>query len=167
MPTTDKTNPLLQKLKVNLQEVSDLQATASLLHWDQATYMPSGGATARGRQLATLQQIAHEKFINPEIGELLGKLSDYEASLPDDSDTASLLRITRRDYERATNVPAQFMAEFSRHSAQSYKTWIQARAENDFAAVVPGTGAVPARADVERLTRDRERFKTPIAGEAL
>ncbi len=137
MPTIDTTNPLLQKLKANLQEISDLQATASLLHWDQATYMPSGGATARGRQLAILKQIAHEKFINPEIGELLDKLREYEASLPEESDNASLLRITRRDYEKATNVPAKFMAEFSRHSAQSYKTWIQAKAENNFAAVVP------------------------------
>ena len=42
----------LAELKERLQEISDLRGTEALLGWDQATYMPSGGAPARGRQLA-------------------------------------------------------------------------------------------------------------------
>ena len=58
----------LNKLIEKLREVSDLNRAAAVLHWDQATYMPTQGAEARGRQLATLARLAHEKFIDPEIG---------------------------------------------------------------------------------------------------
>jgi carboxypeptidase Taq len=91
----------LNELKTRLLEVNDLEAAAALLNWDQTTYMPPGGAAARGRQLATLGQLAHEKFTDAAIGRLLDELLPYEESLPYDSDDASLLRVTRRDYERA------------------------------------------------------------------
>ena len=42
-----------QELKIHLMEINDLGSAASILHWDQTTYMPPGGAAARGRQLAT------------------------------------------------------------------------------------------------------------------
>ncbi len=44
----------LQELKTRLLEVNDLNSANALLSWDQTTYMPSGGAAARGRQMATL-----------------------------------------------------------------------------------------------------------------
>jgi carboxypeptidase Taq len=34
----------LDELKARLLEVEDLKAAASLLRWDQMTYMPPGGA---------------------------------------------------------------------------------------------------------------------------
>jgi len=34
----------IQELKTRLAEVYDLNAAAAVLGWDQATYMPSGGA---------------------------------------------------------------------------------------------------------------------------
>ena len=137
MQTIEKTEPKLQELKTRLTEINDIESAASLLYWDQATYMPPGGAAARGRQMATLRQIAHTKFTEPSIGQLLEDLSSYEASLPYDSDEASLIRITRRDYERAVQIPASFTAKFSHHSAESYEAWAKARPANDFAAVQP------------------------------
>jgi carboxypeptidase Taq len=127
----------LSELKRRLQEVSDLQSINSLLFWDQSTYMPPGGAAARARQTATLGRVAHEAFIDPAIGRLLDVLRAYEESLPYDSDDAALIRITRRDYERAVRVPAEFVARFSEQSAKSYEAWSHARPANDFAAVRP------------------------------
>ena len=126
-----------QEFKARLLEVNDLGSAAALLSWDQATYMPPGGATARGRQLATLQRLAHEKFSDPAVGQLLEDLRSYEESLPYDSDEASLLRVTRREYDRAVKVPATFIAELSAHSAAAYEKWVQARPANDFALVRP------------------------------
>src|SRR5258707_772798 len=65
---------LLEELRHRLLEVNDLHMASALLRWDQATYMPSGGAEARGRQLATLSGIAHAKFIDPALGHLLDRL---------------------------------------------------------------------------------------------
>jgi carboxypeptidase Taq len=90
------THPKLQQLKVRLAEIDDLESAASVLHWDQATYMPPGGAAARARQMATLQRLAHERFTDPAIGRLLDELRPYEEGLPADSDDASLIRVTRR-----------------------------------------------------------------------
>ncbi len=127
----------LQELKTRLIEINDIRSAAALLRWDQTTYMPPGGAAARGRQLATLSRLAHEKFTDPAIGKLLDDLRSYEESLPYDSDEASLIRVTRRDYERAVKVPPEFMAEFNSHAAAAYEAWTRARPANDFAMVEP------------------------------
>lgn len=127
----------LAALKARLLEVNDLRRATAVLYWDQATYMPAGGAEARGRQMARLNQLAQEKFIDPAIGSLLDDLQSYAASLPYGHDDACLIRVARRDYERATRLPPEFVAEVSNHLAQSYQAWTTARPANDFAAVRP------------------------------
>ena len=126
-----------QQLKARLLEENDISSAAGLLYWDQTTYMPPGGAPARGRQSATLRRLAHEKFTDPEVGRLLDTLEPYEKSLAYDSDAASLLRVTRRDYEWATKIPAEFMAEVTNHTSESYQVWTEARPANDFERVRP------------------------------
>lgn len=127
----------LQDLKARLREISDLYSVVSILHWDQSTYMPPGGAIARGRTTATVGRLAQEKQVDPEIGRLLDALGPYAADLPYDDDDASLIRVARRDFERAIKVPPEFTAEFYNHRAVSFSTWAKARPENDFKAVRP------------------------------
>ncbi len=127
----------LQELKTRLLEVNDLNSASAVLSWDQTTYMPPGGAPARGRQMATLSRLAHEKFTDPAIGKLLDDLRSYAEGLPYDSDDASLIRVTRRDYEKAIKVPSSFVAELNRHGAESYQVWTEARPANDFKRVQP------------------------------
>ncbi len=127
----------LKELKRRLQEVNDLESAVSLLSWDQSTYMPPAGAEARGRQMATLSQLAQEKFTDAEVGRLLDELEPYAEQLPYDSDDASLIRVTRRQYERLLKVPPSFAAELYAHVAKSYSNWTQARPANDFAATLP------------------------------
>lgn len=136
MPLPNK-EPKLIELEQRLSEVNDIESVVSLLNWDQATYMPAGGAAARGRQIATLKQIAHEKLTDPALGQLLEDLRPYEANLSYDSLAASLIRIARRDYQRAIRVPSEFMARLSRHQAAAYEAWSEARPANDFAKVQP------------------------------
>lgn len=130
-------SPELRELKKRLAEVSDLRAAAALLHWDQATYMPAGGGEARGKQIATLSHLAHQKLVDERVGELLETLRPLEASTPFEDDTASLIRVTGREYEQAARVPAEFEARLSDHVARVYQTWTTARPANDFFAVAP------------------------------
>jgi len=127
----------LNELKARLLEINDLQSAAALLNWDQETYMPVGGALARARQLATLGRIAHEKLTDPALGRLLDELQPYAESLPYESDEASLIRVARRDYERATRVPPSFVAELNGHTSAAFQAWATARPANDFAMVRP------------------------------
>ncbi|MCL2924914.1 MAG: carboxypeptidase M32 [Trichodesmium sp. MAG_R04] len=126
-----------QELKNRLIQIQDLEAASSLLNWDQTTYMPTGGTYARGRQIATLKEFAHEKRTSPIIGQLLEDLRPYEKSLPYDSNEASLIRITRRDYQRATRIPPEFMAKLCQHQTVSYETWVRAKSFKDFSLVQP------------------------------
>ena len=127
----------LQELKARLLEVNDLNSANALLSWDQTTYMPPGGAAARGRQMATLGRLAHEKFTDPALGRLLEELRPYEEGLPYDSDDASLIRVTRREYERNIKIPAEFVARLNEHQAESYQMWTEARPANDFRRAQP------------------------------
>lgn len=122
----------LQELKAILAEVYDLQKIGALLWWDQSTYMPPGGAEARSRQDALVERLAHEKFIQPKVGRLLETLSPYEESLPYDSDEASLIRVTRREYERLVRVPPSFTEQLAEHAGNCYQAWSEARPANDF-----------------------------------
>ena len=48
-----------------------------------------------------------------------------------------LLRLTRRQYERAIKIPAAFTAEVTNHTSESYQVWTEARPANDFERVRP------------------------------
>ena len=128
---------MLAELKQRLREIGDLRAASAVLYWDQATYMPQGGSAARSRQNATLSRLAHEQWVAPAVGRLIDALASYEEGLPHDSDDASLIRVARREYHKATKVPADFVARSSAHGTASYDAWTRARPANDFAAMAP------------------------------
>ncbi|MBI5301240.1 MAG: carboxypeptidase M32 [Chloroflexi bacterium] len=127
----------LAELKKRLATVSDLHRASAVLGWDQQTYMPAKGAAARAEQLAILDKLAHEFFITDEIGTLLDDLAGYAAQLPYNSDDASLIRVTRRDYEKAKRIPPALIEEISRTSALALEAWTQARKESNFKLFQP------------------------------
>jgi len=127
----------LAELKRRLLEISDLDAVNSVLNWDHATYMPKGGAAARARHGAMLSRLRHERSIDPALGKLLDALTPYAEDLPYDSDDASLIRVARRDFEKAIKIPADYVARASANSSASYDAWTRARPANDFATMVP------------------------------
>ncbi len=128
----------LEQLKQRLYEVHDLYAAMSVLRWDQETYMPPRGVKARARQIATLHRLAHQKFTDPALGELLQQLE--EEGLPQwdpDSDEARLVKVTRHHYDKATRVPTEWVSEFARLTSEARVVWREARARADFALFRP------------------------------
>ena len=124
-------------LRQRLAEIRDLWKTAALLSWDQQVMMPSGGAAIRAEQLATVGRIAHTKFISAEIGRLIDDLRDFGEQHEYDSFEASLIRVARRDWEKASKVPPDLRAEMSRSAALANPVWVAARRDNDFASFLP------------------------------
>jgi carboxypeptidase Taq len=127
----------LAELKTRLAEINDLGKASALLAWDQRVMMPPAGAGVRAEQLATLSRIMHDRFTGPEIGRLLEELEPYGESLPFDSDDASLIRVTRRDYDKAVRVPADLRFEMSRAASHGYDAWHEARATSNFELLRP------------------------------
>ena len=125
------------ELKERLAEITDLRRAQEMLYWDQTVMMPPGGGPARGAQLTTLDRIAHEKFVAEDIGELLEELAPYEESLEYDSDEASLIRTTRRDWQKLHRVPAELSAEMTLAAAEAHDVWAKAREDDDYALFLP------------------------------
>ena len=127
----------LQQLKDVLGEVSDINRAAAVLSWDQETYMPPGGVENRADQLATLRRIAHVRFTAEGVGSLLDAAEGEIGGLPFDSDEASLVRVTRRDYDHARKLPAELVAEIARAEATARPVWQKAREDGDFTLFAP------------------------------
>jgi carboxypeptidase Taq len=127
----------LSELRGRLAELSDLERAVALLRWDQETQMPRRGAAERGEQLATLGRLAHERLLDDRLGELLENLRAHEDALAPDDDEASLIRVTRRDREKALRVPPAMVAELARAAAEGETAWREARAQSDFALLLP------------------------------
>ena len=113
------TQAKLDALRRRLQSIDDISSAAGLLMWDQTTYMPAKGGAARGRQLATLEQLAHEQQIDVELGRLLDDLQPLVDDLPPLDANRALIEVARWDYDRAVCVPAAFVAEHAALQAAS------------------------------------------------
>lgn len=127
----------LRRLKDTLGEVSDLNRAAAVLAWDQETYMPPGGIASRADQLTTLRRLAHIRFTADDVGGLLDELDGEVGALPFDSDDASLVRVTRRDYDHARKLPSALVAEIARAESTARPVWQKAREDADFKLFAP------------------------------
>lgn len=121
----------MEQLKRRLGQVMDLGAAAGLMSWDQETQMPPEAARVRGLQMATLAGLAHEMFTDSQTGELLGS-----ATAQSDTD-AAIVRVSRRDFDKATKLPTEFVEEETRAQNEAHHAWLAARKGNDFASFVP------------------------------
>src|SRR5436190_3292123 len=127
----------LSGLKSRLADYTALQQVNALLEWDMQTQMPPGGAEARSRHTSSLTKIVHELFTDDATGRLLTHAESEVKGAPYDSNDASLLRVARRDYDKARKLPTDLVTEIARVTALAHGTWAKARAEDDFKSFAP------------------------------
>jgi len=75
--------------------------------------------------------------VDKEIGNLLDKLEPEVSKLDYGSIEASLVRYTRRQYEKARKVPGDLVAEIAGVSALAKQAWRKAREDSDFSLFLP------------------------------
>jgi len=136
-------------LTTRLLEIQRINSAASLLSWDQETYMPAGGGEARAEQISTLQGIAHQKFVSPEVEQLLTTWVDSETGeIRDtpgegwDEPSRSLLREVWRDYRRAKKLPSDFVIKLSRECSLAQQVWVEAKENQAFSQFLPNLRTV-------------------------
>jgi carboxypeptidase Taq len=142
-------NSSFEQLKARLAEITDLAQVASLVGWDQMVMMPQAGAALRANQRATLTKVIFEQFTSPETGRLLDEVRSYEDSLDPESDEAALIRLTRRDYEKAVRVPSELRSDIARASSEGVQAWAKAKEDSDFSVLLPA---------LERAIELRQRY---------
>lgn len=116
-----------QNLTARINELDAIAGALGVLEWDQQTYMPPGAAATRGQQMAVLNRIHHERFVDPQVGAWLDELA---ASDLDPTRRAAVRNAARR-YRRATVVPARLVEELARARTEGFNAWIAAKESND------------------------------------
>ena len=134
----------LAPLTTRLLEIQRINGAASLLSWDQETYMPAGGGEARAEQIAVLQGLAHQKLVSAEVESLLTKwvnpATGQALDQPDgawDEPARSLLREAWRDFSRAKKLPSDFVIRLSRECSLAQQVWAEAKEQNKFGMFLP------------------------------
>ena len=126
-----------KQLKNLLAEISDLVAASALMGWDQQVNMAPGAAEDRGAQISTLERIIHIKATSQELGGLITDLEGEVQKLDADSDNARLVKVARRDYDKRTKVPTEYVAEMARVSSVAQTVWEKAKKESNFSLFHP------------------------------
>jgi carboxypeptidase Taq len=127
----------MAELRERIAEVSDLSQAAAVLGWDQETMMPPKGAQFRATQQAALAGVIHERFTNPRVGELLTALEAPDARAQLSDLDQAILRVNRRDYDRATKLPASLVRDLAIATTQGVETWRRAREASRFDRFAP------------------------------
>lgn len=121
---------LYDTYKTKMQKIADVKYASAVLQWDQETYLPPKGNHFRGRQLATLSEIAHEQFTTEAMGALLNKLNDKDGL---SSNEKKNVQLSLEDYNRSKKLSSEFVRKMSETVTASYHSWVNARNENAFA----------------------------------
>ena len=121
-------------LDLAMAELRALSGVASLLQWDQETYMPPRGGTARADQVAAIPGILHDRLTAPEV---LDALARAEAEQAADPDRAAILSALRFDVDRAVRVPGELVRALAAAQSAAVEVWKEARAESRFDRFAP------------------------------
>ncbi|HEX2854272.1 MAG TPA: carboxypeptidase M32 [Opitutaceae bacterium] len=123
------------ELVSRLKHAHTLGTVGDLLSWDEQVNLPPGAAEQRAAQQAALAAVHHDAAVDPRIGQLLEKLERPAVELKE------LQRVVvaqaRRDYDRATKLPADFVTEKAAQGSRGYHAWAKAKAASDFAGYAP------------------------------
>jgi len=123
--------------------------------------MPAAGLAHRSNQLAQLAQLVHERSTDSRLADWLAACEADDALTQDPlSDTAANVREWRRDYDRATKLPAELVVEFSQTTSQAKAAWAEARKHNDYARFAPHLDKIIALSQ-----RQAECYGWPEGGE--
>lgn len=120
----------LQQIRDHVVETARLESILALLDWDQQSYMPTGASEYRAEQITLLTGMVHRRNTDPRLGEWLAEIGDETGS--GDVQVAATLRNVRRDYERATKMPADLVEELARCTSLAQQVWVEARKDDDF-----------------------------------
>jgi carboxypeptidase Taq len=141
MTTLDATksgsHPAVEEAVALAREARVLGSTAAILGWDQETMMPLGGLEHRARQLAQLARLEHGMSTDPRLGDALARAEAAIAALPATHPDRVNVRELRRDFDKATKLPARLVEELASTASVAQHEWAEARKASDFARFRP------------------------------
>lgn len=149
-----------EALKSRLAELRDLAGVINLASWDQETYMPRKAEGARASQLSTLQGLYHERLVDPRVGDWLA------AERPESFDERALVRVVRRERDRAVKLPSVLVKAIAEAQAHALGAWRSAREQQDFRVFQPKLDTLVRlrREQADALGHEGERYDALLEG---
>lgn len=129
-------NSAYAALEARFRRLSGIDGALAVLNWDQSAMMPEGGSDARAEQVAVLSVLSHEILTASETADLLAR-ADGEGPHLADGWRAANLREMRRRFAHATALTPALVEARAKANAACEMAWRQARADDDFKALVP------------------------------
>src|SRR5271156_6898695 len=130
-----------EKLTELSTRIHNYGSVLSLLHWDQETYMPPGGISARSRQIAEMSHLIHEEKTSREFKSSLEQLVHLSNGKPKRKGLTHIeqanVREWRKDFIKATKLPPSFVKTFSQLTSEASQIWAAAKKANDFKLFAP------------------------------
>jgi carboxypeptidase Taq len=127
------------ELSAHFGRIAALSNAIGILSWDNAAMMPTGAAGTRAESMALLEVMRHGLMVEPRIGDWL---AGAEADDGLGAWERANLREIRRGWTVATALPADLVEASSKAISACEMRWRQARAEADFAGLLPSLGEV-------------------------
>ncbi len=131
------TQATYDELVKRCKEISVLGSTASVLYWDQHTYMPPAGTPFRADQLGLLARMTHEMFTDPKINDLIFQVEQSDLVKDEDSPEAANIRELRYQYDKLTKLPKELVEEITKTTSLAQQEWVTARQKSDFKSFLP------------------------------
>ncbi|MBS1782572.1 MAG: carboxypeptidase M32 [Bacteroidetes bacterium] len=116
------------------QKAADFSNAGALLDWDQEVNMPSGSATFRARQSASLAEYAHLLITNDSYGKVLQQLAD--SAFLNESQRANVM-LSLEDFQKHKRLSTSFINTLTNQSSVSFQAWVVAKKNNQFSLFYP------------------------------
>lgn len=110
-------------------DYEDVSYASRVLEWDQETFLPEGGAPARGIQIAALAGIAHEKLVSKEFRAALKSAGTRKGLTPKER---AMIREARRDHLHAARIPEALVRDIALAESTGLTAWRKAYRSNDW-----------------------------------
>lgn len=128
------------------KKIHTYQSILSLLHWDQETYMPSGGITARSEQIAELSSLIHEEKTGSAFKRCLSQLVHLKTGKPQikglGKEQLAACREWLNQFDKSTRLPTSFIKNFSQVTSEASQIWAIAKKSNNFKLFAPFLGKI-------------------------
>ncbi|EMA17033.1 carboxypeptidase M32 [Haloarcula amylolytica] len=158
---TNTTQESYDRLLEKYTEFNHLQSAKGVLEWDQYVMMPEGSTSTRSKQMSTLSSLAQNRITDSEFGELLDELDGDELS----EEEQAVTREIRREYDKATRVPAKIEEELSELTSKAQSAWNEAKDSDDFSVFAPHLKSIveKKREYANAINPDADPYETLVA----
>jgi carboxypeptidase Taq len=136
-PLSDAQDAAYQSLCAHARESAKLASIMGILEWDERTKMPPAGGEYRAEQIAFVAGEIHKRQTAPQLGEWLAELADDALAADPHSETGTVIRKLKRQYDKKTRLPQKLVEELSRTAVLGQQLWVEARNANDFSRFKP------------------------------